>query len=370
MHGTYDGSVESARITVSSTAGSYAVVIAQGLIARLGALLDATGLGGRARFVVSNPLVWKLYGQEIEASLPEAQVLLMPDGERYKHLQTVGRLYEGLMKGNADRSAVVVALGGGVVGDTAGFAAATYLRGVPLVQVPTTLLAQVDSAIGGKVGVNHAFGKNLIGSFYPPVVVAVDPRTLGSLQRREFRAGLYEVVKYAVMASRSLFERLQQDLKRLFAREPDALTPVIVECCQLKAAIVSGDEREAGNRRLLNLGHTTAHALEAITKYRRFRHGEAVAYGLMAAADIAATRGVLPEEDRAALLALIAQLGPLPAIADLSIAEALQAMRRDKKVVSGRLHFVLPSAIGSAHVVKDVSEKELRATLKKLGLQD
>jgi 3-dehydroquinate synthase len=281
----------------------------------------------------------------------------------------VNRLYDGLLRGGADRSAVVVALGGGVVGDTAGFAAATYLRGVPLVQVPTTLLAQVDAAIGGKVGVNHPLGKNLIGAFYPPSLVVVDPRTLGSLKRREFRAGLYEVVKYAIMASAPLFARLQTDLNPIFDRQPAVLTPVIVECCRIKAELVSRDERESGPRRLLNLGHTAAHALEAITKYRRFRHGEAVGYGLLVASDIAASRQFLAGEDRTRIAQMIAQLGPLPAVSDLSVGEALEAVGRDKKVIKGKLHFVLPSEIGAAHVVDDVSAKELSAALKRIGLR-
>jgi 3-dehydroquinate synthase len=370
MPASHNGVAESARILVQSATGSYPIVIAQGSVSRLGTLVDAAGLAGRARFVISNPLVWRLFSREVSAGFPGAETLLMSDGERFKHLQTVARLYDGLIKAKAERNSVIVALGGGVVGDTAGFAAATYLRGVPLVQVPTTLLGQVDSAIGGKVGVNHPLGKNLIGAFYPPALVVIDPSTLASLQRREFRAGLYEVVKYAIIASRGLFARLERDLKRLFAREPDALTPVIVECCQIKADIVGSDERESGLRRLLNLGHTTAHALEAVTKYRRFRHGEAVAFGLLVAADVAAARGVMPEDDRAAISALITQLGPLPAVGDLTCGEVMQAMRHDKKVVRGKLHFVLPSAIGSAHVVDDMSERELRQALQKIGLRE
>jgi len=369
MPQTRHPAVESVRILVDSSLQQYPIAIGEGLLSRLPALLDESGLGGRTYFVISNPLVWKLFSRDVATVLRNVKPLLMPDGERFKHLQTVNRLYDGLLRAGADRSAVVIAVGGGIVGDTAGFAAATYLRGVPLVQVPTTLLAQVDAAIGGKVGVNHLLGKNLIGAFYPPSLVVVDPRTLGSLKRREFRAGLYEVVKYAIMTSADLFTRIQAGLTALFAREPAALTPVIVECCRIKADLVSRDERESGPRRLLNLGHTTAHALEAITKYRRFRHGEAVAYGLLVASDIAAARQFLPAADRARIAQLIAQLGPLPAVSDLSTAEALEAMGRDKKVIKGKLHFVLPSAIGAAHVVGDVSAKELAAALKRLGMR-
>jgi 3-dehydroquinate synthase len=354
---------------VDSSLQRYPITVGEGLLSRLPALLEEAGLGGRTPFVISNPLVWKLFSGDVTAGLRAVNPLLMPDGERHKHLQTVGRLYDGLLRGGADRSALVIALGGGVVGDTAGFAAATYLRGVSLVQVPTTLLAQVDAAVGGKVGVNHALGKNLIGAFYPPSLVVVDPRALTTLPRREFRAGLYEVVKYAIIANADLFTRIQAGLKALFGREPAALTPVIVDCCRIKADLVSRDERESGPRRLLNLGHTTAHALEAITKYRRFRHGEAVAYGLLVASDIAAARRDLSADEAAAIARLIAQLGPLPAVSDLSIAETLDAMGRDKKVLKGRLHFVLPRAIGAAHVVDDVSQKEIVTALKKRGLR-
>src|SRR6266581_3055605 len=212
-----------------------------------------------------------------------------------------------------------------------GFAAATYLRGVPVVQVPTTLLAQVDSAIGGKVGVNHPLGKNLIGAFYQPHAVIIDPQFLGTLARREFRAGLYEVIKYGMTSSAALFDRIVKEQKPLFARVPEALTPMIAESCRIKAGIVAADEREAGQRRVLNFGHTAGHALEAVTKYRRFRHGEAVGYGMLVAAELAAGRGALAERDRKALADLIASLGPLPAIADVSSGSVLDAMTHDKK---------------------------------------
>jgi len=260
-----------------------------------------------------------------------------------------------------------VAVGGGVIGDTAGFAAATFLRGITVAHVPTTLLAQVDSSVGGKVGVNHALGKNLIGAFHQPAVVAIDPLLLRTLPRREFRSGLYEVVKYGMIASRSLFERVAQHTKAIFARDPDVLIPAIVESCRIKADVVSADEREGGLRRILNFGHTVGHALEAATKYRRFRHGEAIALGMLAAADLAVARGALAERERQALAQLIAQLGPLPTLADLTVAEILDAVRRDKKVVNGRLHFVLAIAIGATVTVDDVTEVELRAALTRLG---
>jgi 3-dehydroquinate synthase len=237
------------------------------------------------------------------------------------------------------------------------------------VHVPTTLLAQVDSAIGGKVGVNHPLGKNLIGSFYQPHAVVVDPALLGTLPRREFRAGLYEVIKYGMISSAPLFDRIGKDRKPIFARTPEALTAIISESCRIKAAVVSVDEREAGPRRILNFGHTAGHAIEAVTKYRRYRHGEAVGYGMLVAAELAAGRGALADRDRQALADLIASLGPLPAIADISVAHIIEAMQHDKKMVSGRLHFVLPTAVGATTIVNDVTEKEVKVALKKVGFR-
>lgn len=331
--------------------------IAPGLAARLPELLDSARVPTR-RFIVSNTTVWRLHEQAF-SRLTHEEPILLPDGERFKTLQTVGRVYDALIKARADRSSAIVAIGGGVLGDTAGFAAATYLRGVPVVQVPTTLLAQVDSALGGKVGVNHAQGKNLIGAFHQPAAVTIDPALLETLPRREFRAGMYEVIKYGVIASRPLFDRVASSLKPLFARDHDALMPIIRESCDIKAAVVDEDEREHGRRRTLNFGHTTGHALEAVTKYRRFRHGEAVAYGMLVAAEIAVTRGTMATGDRDALASLIAKMGPLPAVADVPVAEVLEAIGHDKKVVAGKLHFVLPTSIGSCEVVTDVTPDEI-----------
>ncbi len=242
------------------------------------------------------------------------------------------------------------------------------LRGVALVHLPTTLLAQVDSAIGGKVGVNHPQGKNLIGAFYQPNAVVVDPTVLGTLPRREFRAGLYEVIKYGMTSSASLFDRVGRERKAIFARTPEALLPVIAESCRIKASVVSVDEKESGPRRILNFGHTAGHAFEAVTRYRRFRHGEAVAYGMLVASEIAKSRGALAERDGHALADVIASLGPLPPISDISTGSMIEAMQHDKKVVGGKLHYVLPTAVGATTIVDDVTEKELRAALKRVGV--
>jgi len=356
------------RIDVNTQSRSYPVTIADGAVEGLGGLLDDMGLPAR-RFVVSSPLVWKLHGDRLRRAMPAAEPILVADGERYKQLLTVSRVYDALIRANADRASTLITFGGGVIGDLAGFAASTYLRGIALVHVPTTLLAQVDSAIGGKVGVNHPIGKNLIGSFYQPHGVIIDPSVLGTLPRREFRAGLYEVVKYGVTSSPGLFERVGRDMKAIFDRDPIALSAIISESCQIKASVVAADEKESGLRRILNFGHTAGHALEAVTKYKRFRHGEAVAYGMLVAAEIAARRTVMDEDSRQALVNLITRLGPLPPIADLSAARMLEAMQHDKKVVAGRLHFVLPTGIGGTAIVDDVTEKEIRAALLRQGFK-
>ena len=362
--------MEPIRIDVATPSRAYPVTIHDGALDRLGRTLDDLGAPQR-RVVVSSPLVWRLHGARIERAVDSAiDPILMPDGERFKQLATVSRIYDALVRVNADRASTLVTFGGGVIGDMAGFAAATYLRGIALVHVPTTLLAQVDSAIGGKVGVNHALGKNLIGAFYQPHAVIADPTVLGTLPRREFRAGLYEVIKYGVTSSPTLFARIAKDRKAIFARATEALAPIIAESCRIKAAVVAADEREAGARMILNFGHTAGHALEAITKYRRYRHGEAVAYGMLVAAQLAKTRGALAARDCQALADLIASLGPLPPIADLSAAQIIEAIQHDKKMIAGRLHFVLPTAIGAATIVDDVTEKEIRGALKRVGFKN
>jgi 3-dehydroquinate synthase len=355
-------------ISVPSERGTYPVLIGPGLTSRLPALLDEHGLTGD-RLVVSCAPVWRCHGARLRALTAPRPPTLVPDGERAKTLATTARIYDALVRRNVDRSGVLVAVGGGVVGDVAGFAAATYLRGIPLVHVPTTLLAQVDSAVGGKVGVNLPAGKNLVGAFHAPALVVADPDVLRTLPRREFRAGLYEVVKYGVVASRPLFDRVAAGLSRIFAHDRDQIVPVVAECCRIKAGVVSRDEREAGPRRVLNFGHTVGHALEAITRYRRFRHGEAVAYGMLAAARISAGRGLLAADAEAQLKDLILHMGPLPLVTDLRIPEALEAIHRDKKVMRGRLHFVLATGIGSTMVADDVDTRELRAAMRGLGMK-
>jgi 3-dehydroquinate synthase len=355
------------RVDVATPSRPYTITLGDGILDHLGRLLDEARTPAR-RFVVSSPLVWRLHGARLAAGGLEDPILV-PDGERHKHLATVSRIYDALIRARADRASTLVTFGGGVIGDMAGFAAATYLRGIALVHVPTTLLAQVDAAIGGKVGVNHPLGKNLLGAFHQPHAVVADLAVLGTLQRREFRAGLYEVVKYGMTSSAPLFDRLARDHAAIFARQPDVLGAIVAESCRIKAAVVAADEREAGPRRILNFGHTAGHALEAATRYRRFRHGEAVAYGMLVAAQLALLRGALAERDHTALADLIASLGPLPPVADVSTAQMLAAMQHDKKVAGGRLHYVLPTAVGATTIVDDVTPAELTKALKRTGFR-
>jgi 3-dehydroquinate synthase len=336
---------------------------------QLGRLIESSPKPASRQFFISSPLVWKLHGKALARAVPKTETILLPDGEKFKQLATAARAYESLIKLEADRGAGIIAVGGGVIGDMAGFVAATYLRGIKLIQVPTTLLAQVDSAIGGKVGVNHPLGKNLIGAFHQPSLVVVDPALLETLPRREFRAGLYEVIKYGMTSSRDLFDRINREIDAIFGRKPEALVPIIAESCRIKADVVSRDERESGPRRMLNFGHTAGHALEAVTKYKRFLHGEAIAYGMLVAAEIAVARGIMPAADRDALAKIIIKLGPLPPVGDLSIKEVMEAVRHDKKVVNGTLHYVLCTGIGNWSTATDVTEDELVKALKRGGLK-
>jgi 3-dehydroquinate synthase len=360
--------VETTRIEVRSERATYPVAIGAGLLPRLSALLREAGILGQYVVVTSGP-IWRLHGDRLGRLPGDGLPVVIGDGERAKTLATVARLYDAFATRGVDRSSAVVALGGGVVGDVAGFAAATFLRGIRVVQVPTTLLAQVDSAIGGKVGVNLAAGKNLVGAFHAPSLVVCDPDVLVSLPRREFRSGLYEVVKYGVIASRPLFDRVAAALDDLFAHDRSVLVPVIAECCRIKADVVSRDERESGPRRALNFGHTIGHALEAATKYRRLRHGEAIAYGMRAAAHVSVARGRLSAGDQSRLDEVLRQLGPLPAVEDVAAGDVLDAVTRDKKVTNGRLHFVVAAGIGAFEIVDDVATDELRAALDAIGIR-
>tara|TARA_B100001123_G_scaffold448650_1_gene610681 strand:- start:8201 stop:9295 length:1095 start_codon:yes stop_codon:yes gene_type:complete len=355
------------KINVKTTSQKYLIHIGEGLVKNLNQILNESGSSER-HVVISSQPIWSIHGSEIQTALGKTDLVLIPDGETAKNLNTIATIYESLIKLGADRSTTIIAVGGGVLGDVAGFAAASFLRGIRLVHIPTTLLAQVDSSIGGKVGVNHQLGKNLIGAFHQPIAVIADPLFLQTLPRREFRAGLYEIVKYGVIASQSLFTQIHDGLDQVFDRKPEVLSKIIAESCQIKADVVSKDERESGIRRILNFGHTVGHAIEAVTEYRRFRHGEAVAYGMLAASYIAMKRDLFSSENHAALFSLISQMGPLPSVSDLSISALLKAIHRDKKIIKGKLHMVLPIRLGETTIVNDLNETELREAIVTIGV--
>ncbi len=326
-------------------------------MSRAGARLHDV-LGGRDQlFVITVARVRRRWGKKLMASLSSFKVqwVEMPDGERSKKLATVEQLAEKLVRRGADRDAVVLAFGGGVVGDVAGLLASLYMRGVEVVQIPTTVLAQVDAAIGGKTGVNLRAGKNLLGTFHQPRVVLIDPEVLSTLSEREFRAGLYEVLKCGVIGRPELFARLEKVEVRELRRDPAALEWFITEAVKLKAEIVAADEREDGLRRVLNFGHTVGHALEAASGYRRFLHGEAVAWGMIAATHISRAMNRCNELTARRITEATLTLGPLPRV-EVRGREILRVMQGDKKTRNGVVHFVLPREIGKVEVVSDVSE--------------
>jgi 3-dehydroquinate synthase len=332
----------------------YDIVIESGALATLGARMLELKLG-RKVLVVSNPQIFKHYGETVLTSLGnagfEAESLLLPGGERYKNLAHVQKVFDRAYELSLERSSTLVALGGGVVGDLTGYAAASWLRGINFVQVPTTLLAMVDASVGGKTGVNHPQGKNLIGAFYQPRLVLMDPETLETLPTREFRAALSEVIKYGVIWDRALLDVLesQPKLDQYHAITPEFLTTILERSCQAKAEVVQSDEREQGLRAILNYGHTVGHALESLTQYKTYRHGEGVALGMVAAGRIAVALGLWDQESctRQEQLLKKAKL-PTTLPQTLDIERCIALTKGDKKVLDGRVRFVLPLRIGKS----------------------
>ena len=353
------------RLTVDMGERSYEILIGFADLDRLGASLRGLNLGDRL-CLVTNTTVGRLYGGRVKSVLEESASTVsyyeVPDGEEYKTLQSAAIIYDYMVNSGMERNSAVVALGGGVVGDLAGFVAATYMRGVPLIQVPTTLLAQVDSSVGGKVAVNHPRGKNLIGCFYQPRLVFADLQMLGTLPEREIRAGMAEVIKYGVIWDSSFFAFLEQHLDRILRLEPDVLMEGVRRSCAIKAEIVSGDEREQGLRAVLNFGHTIGHALESLTDYQVYRHGEAIAVGMAAAASLAVNRGLLNVADRERLVSVLRRTG-LPVSFPHSVQDLLGLLPHDKKALSGKPHFILPLEIGLVEVCSNLDDEEIRAAL-------
>ncbi|MFZ4794247.1 MAG: 3-dehydroquinate synthase [Blastocatellia bacterium] len=366
-----DEAVISELVTVPLGDRSYDIEISGGALARVGEVARRT-FGEKAERVaiISNPVVSNLYGGEVLKSLRQAGfkplLHLIGDGERAKSIRTAERTWNFLIENRFERREGLIALGGGVVGDLAGFVAATYQRGISFLQIPTTLLAQIDSSVGGKTAVNSPLGKNLIGAFHQPGAVVIDPLVLRSLPPREFGAGMYEALKYGIIRDRSLAVFIEENLSRIQALDPEFLTPLIARCCQIKSDVVAADEREGGLRRILNYGHTVGHALEAVTAYRRLKHGEAVGYGMKCAAMIAAAISILPKSEAEIICRLTDAISRRPSIGDLDVGDVIAAMRHDKKVVHGRLPFILPTSLGEVVVRDDVPPATVRAAVRRL----
>jgi len=347
----------------------YQAWIENGLLTRAGSVLSELLPQASRIFVITVPPVRKRWGAKLVASLKAGgftpQVIAMPDGEPSKRLATVEALADKLLRLGADRKAVLVALGGGVVGDVSGLVASLYMRGIEFVQIPTTVLAQVDASIGGKTGVNLVAGKNMVGTFHHPRVVLIDPQVLKTLPDREFRAGLYEALKCGIIGNVELFLRFEQNRARILKRDPVELEWLIAQSVRLKAEVVSADEREGGLRRVLNLGHTIGHALEAETGYRRLLHGEAVAWGMIAATNIALSVGRTDSVTAGRIADAVLSLGRLPEV-NVGARKILARLQSDKKTQNGVVHFILPREIGKVEVASDVPESAVLDSVEEL----
>jgi len=356
-------------VNVALDKRSYAIQVGRGVAASLGAACKALGFSSRCA-IITDSNVGPLLGESVTANLVEAGfdpvTVTVPAGEKSKSVSVVESCYDSLAAHRLERRSFVVALGGGVVGDLAGFVAASYLRGIPFVQMPTTLLAQVDSSVGGKVGVNLRAGKNLVGAFYQPKLVLCDLEAFDTLPEREFRAGLAEVIKYGIIRDADLFGRLERELPRVLAREPALMAEIVARCCEIKADVVSQDETETGPRAILNYGHTIGHALEALSSYGAYLHGEAISIGQVAASHISMRQTGLAESEFNRIKLLFQNAG-LPTTVGLTADQRtslFEAMRLDKKVTNGRVKFVLAKAIGTVEHGLEVEESLITDALE------
>jgi len=354
-------------IHVKTASASYPVHVGSGLVSAFGSLLKKiTGKRGPRIFVLTSPAIWSLWGKQLGSTFPKDQqptVLFLAPGEQHKRLASVERLATELSTAGADRSSLLIAFGGGIVGDAGGFLAAIYMRGIPYIQVPTTLLAQVDSSVGGKTGVNLTAGKNLIGSFHHPLAVFADVEVLKTLPPRELRAGLFESVKAGIIRDPKLFRVLEQNRESILACGPAALKRVVSASVAMKAEVVGIDERESGMRMILNFGHTLGHAIEAVTGYKSLLHGEAIAWGMLAALHVSRSRNLLSEKEALRMEQLIRAYGPLPRFR-ARVPELVRAAGRDKKNKAGTRRFVLTPGIGKAVVVEDLTDAELTTAIE------
>jgi 3-dehydroquinate synthase len=356
------------KIRVELAERSYDISIGWNILNKIGEAVKSFGLSPKIA-VVSNPIVFSLYGKRISESLKKSGfdliTVIIPDGEEYKDLLWVQHIYDELLKHKLDRLSALVALGGGVIGDITGFAASTYMRGISYIQVPTTLLAQVDSSVGGKTGVNHKLGKNMIGTFWQPRLVWIDVETLKTLPRRELLAGLAEVIKYGVILDKGLFDFIETNREKILSLESNSLIHIIKRSCEIKAEIVSKDERESGLRSILNYGHTIGHAIETATEYKRYLHGEAVAIGMYLEARLSQMLDLIGRKQVLRIKELIDSYGlPSEVPADLDINRIFSSIQLDKKAVAGELKFILPEKIGKVRIHKGVTEKSIRKVLQ------
>ncbi|MFH7027881.1 MAG: 3-dehydroquinate synthase [Heteroscytonema crispum UTEX LB 1556] len=356
-------------INVNLPQQSYEIAIAPSSLEQIGSSMSGLNLGKKV-LLVSNPTIFKHYGEKAIASLKasgfEVASCMLPPGERYKNLNSIQKLYDAALQNRLERSSTMVALGGGVIGDMTGFAAATWLRGINVVQVPTTLLAMVDSSIGGKTGVNHPQGKNLIGAFHQPRLVLIDPEVLKTLPVGEFRAGMAEVIKYGVIWDAEFFAEMEASkrLDQMRYIKSELIDSILTRSCQAKADVVGKDEKEAGLRAILNYGHTIGHAVESLTGYRLLKHGEAVAIGMVAAGQIAVELGMWTKEEAERQDALIKKAGlPTQLPNGVDIEAIIEALVLDKKVKAGKVRFVLPTQIGVVTVTDEVPSDTIRQVL-------
>lgn len=356
------------RVKVSLKERSYEIFIGTECIEGVSSYVKELSPSGTVT-IVTNTTVFGLYGEKLQDALRaqdlKVHTVVIPDGEQYKDYFWAYHILTEMLQAGLDRGSSLVALGGGVVGDIGAFCASLYMRGIALVQVPTTLLSQVDSSVGGKTGVNHPLGKNMIGTFYQPKLVWIDVSTLKTLPRREFLAGVAEVLKYGVILDREFFEFLEGSRKDILNLEPEVLQKVVKRCCELKAEVVSRDETETGLRAILNYGHTIGHAIETLTNYRLYLHGEAVAIGMVAEAMISESLGFLSSTERERIAKTTRDYGlPVSVKENLEVSAMVQAMARDKKARKGSLTFVLPEEIGRVRIERDVPEE---AVIKAIG---
>jgi 3-dehydroquinate synthase len=353
-------------IRVRSAAGEYAILCGAGILRDAAGEIEKLGKFSSVH-VLTSPKVWGAAGKTVKAAIPRdasPKVHLFDDAETKKNMRTVELLCRKLTRAGADRKSLIMAVGGGVVGDVAGFVAASYLRGVALVHVPTTLVAQVDSSIGGKTGVNLPEGKNLVGAFHPPRLVVIDTDLLRTLPERQFKSGVAEVIKYGVIADAEVFAYLELNMEKLLRQDRDALDYLIPRCVEIKADVVTRDERESGLREILNFGHTFGHALESVTKYRRYLHGEAVAWGMTAAALLGHELGITGAEEVSRVSSLLRKTGKMPDWPRVAPKIVIAAMLSDKKTQAGKLRFVLSSRIGEAHSSESVPREALVAVMR------